>query len=126
MRRIASLALSAMLVWVGPAMSQTTPAVVTSGELEQALLRHADREGESRSRVIGLLQRDDVRAMAQEAGLDLRRAEAAVGTLEPTELEDLAQQAASIESGLAGGDTVIRISLVALLLIIIIIILLAD
>jgi len=75
---------------------------------------------------MALLQRDDVRAMAQEAGLDLRRAEAALDTLEPTELQDLAQQAAAIESGLAGGDTVIRISLVALLLIIIIVILLAD
>jgi hypothetical protein len=99
---------------------------VTSSELEQALGRDADREAAARERVTGLLRRDDVRAMAHEAGVDLVRAEAAVATLEPTELQDLARQAATIESGLAGGDTVIRISLIALLLIIIIVILLAD
>jgi hypothetical protein len=61
--------------------------------------------------------------LAEGHGLDVRRAEAAVSTLQGDELQRLAQLAAQAEVQLAGGDTVIRISLVALLLIIIIVIL---
>jgi hypothetical protein len=55
----------------------------------------------------------------------LRRAEAAVGTLQGDELQSLSAQAAQVDHQLAGGDTVISISLVTLLLIVIIIILLS-
>jgi hypothetical protein len=64
--------------------------------------------------------------VAQSHGLDLRRAEAAVGTLSGVELQRLSLLAADANLQLAGGATQITISLVALLLIVIIIILLTS
>jgi hypothetical protein len=96
----------------------------TQADLDHAIAKTLAQEDASRSQINSLLQRDDVRSLAEGYGLDPRRAEAAVGTLQGEELERLSQLAASAQVQLAGGDTVIRISLVALLLIIIIVILL--
>jgi hypothetical protein len=106
--------------------AELTPPTVSQDELDAAIARHHDQRTADRDRVKAMLQRDDIRALAQGQGLDLRRAEAAVDTLEDSELRSLAQQVSNIESGLQGGDVYIRLSLIALLLIIIIVILLAD
>jgi hypothetical protein len=106
--------------------SDVEPSTVSQAELDAAIARQHDQRTADRDRVKALLQRDDIRAFAEDQGLDLRRAEVAVDTLGDTELRSLAQQVTFIESGLQGGDPYIRISLVALLLIIIIVILLAD
>jgi hypothetical protein len=104
--------------------ADTSTAPATQAELDDAIAEALAREDASRSRISSLLQRDDVRRLAEGHGLDVRRAEAAVSTLQGDELQRLARLAAQAEVQLAGGDTVIRISLVALLLIIIIVVLL--
>ncbi len=106
--------------------ADTYTAPTTQSELDAAIVEALAREDASRSRITSLLQRDEVRSLAEGHGLDMRRAEAAVGTLQGDELERLAQLATQAEVQLAGGDTIIRISLVALLLIIIIVILLTQ
>jgi hypothetical protein len=106
------------------AAAETSPKVVTQAELDAALLRHDAEVSAARSRVRGLLERDDVRAMAEQHGVDLKRAEAAVSTLSDDEVQSLAAQAAAIETGLAGGELTIQISLVAMLLIVILILVL--
>ena len=65
-----------------------------------------------------------MRSLAEGYGLDVRRAEAAVSTLEGAELQRLSLLAADANVRLAGGDQVLRISLIAALLIVIIVILL--
>jgi hypothetical protein len=101
-------------------------SVISQSDLNAALSKRASEEQSARDTVKTLLRRDDVRELAQGYGLDARRAEAAVDTLQGDELNTLAAQAAQVNAQLAGGDLIISISLVALLLIIIIVILLAD
>jgi predicted ATPase len=85
-----------------------------------------DQEDASRSAISALLQRDDVRSLAQGYGLDVQRAESAVSTLQGDELQRLSLLASEMNGQLAGGDRSITISLVAALLIVIIIILVAN
>jgi hypothetical protein len=63
-----------------------------------------------RDRVLHLLRRSDVRTLAGDVGLDLRRAESAVSTLEGQELTQLATQAQRVEGALAGGQSNVTIS----------------
>jgi hypothetical protein len=103
-----------------------TQRVVGRAEVEQALAERIQADESARAQVRNLLQREDVRAMAKGMGLDVKRAEGAIATLEGDELQQTAQRAAVVDEALAGGSTYVSISLVALLLIIIIVILLAN
>jgi CHASE3 domain sensor protein len=86
-----------------------------------------EADAAARNTIKELLARDEVREVAGRAGLDLKRANAAVDTLEGTELQEMAARAATADAALAGGKNItITISLVALLLIIIIVILLVK
>lgn len=109
-----------------PARAQDTPVVVDRAAMEQALSGRAQADATDRDAIRTLLRRDDVRAMAGELGLDVRRADTAVATLEGRELQSTAARARAAHEMLAGGAQTIQISVVTLLLIIIIIILLAD
>jgi hypothetical protein len=117
-----------MLVLSGPLAHSAdgVNSLATQSDLDGALGKAVAQEDAARLAITTLLQRDEVRKLAEGHGLDLRRAEAAVGTLQGDELQRLSLLARDAEAQLAGGDTVIRISLVALLLIIIIVILLAK
>jgi hypothetical protein len=97
--------------------------VASQADLDNAIAKTLSQEDAARNTITTLLQRAEVRSIAQGYGLDLRRAEAAVSTLEGNELQRVSGLAAAADSQLAGGDQVIRISLVAVLLIIIIVIL---
>jgi hypothetical protein len=73
-----------------------------------------------------VLQRSDVRDLANRLGLSVTRAEGAVSTLDSTELASLAGQASAADVQLAGGSNTIVISMTTLLLVIIIVILLVH
>lgn len=121
--RIVTGVLVGLLV-LGP-LAHGTETVAVQADLDAAITRTLDREGAARAAITALLQREDVRQLAEGRGLDLRRAEAAVGTLQGDELQQLSLLAARADAQLAGGrDPIISISLVTLLLIVIIVILL--
>lgn len=107
-----------------PTMAQER--VIDRAAIEQALVERVQDDGASRASIKSLLARSEVRRMAGDLSLDLRRAETAVATLQGPELERVAQQATAANELLSGGAQTIRISVVTLLLIIIIVILLAD
>jgi hypothetical protein len=112
------------------ALAPATPllaaqSVVSGADLERAIAARHGTDEASRATVRALLARDEVKALAKDAGLDLRRAQSAVGTLDGEELRGLARQAAAANAALDGGQT-IQISLVAALLIVIIVILLVK
>ena len=109
-----------------PALAGDLRPVVDRAAVDQALALKVESENASRASIRALLQRAEVRQMAGDLGLDVRRAESAVATLQGAELQRVAQQAAVANDLLAGGAQTIQISVVTLLLIIIIIILLAD
>jgi hypothetical protein len=124
--RMVTYLLVAILALGSPAAHAAAARIATQADLDGAIAKSLNDDAAARESIKSLLQRDDVRRLAQAQGLDVRRAEAAVGTLEGQELRDLSNLAAHAQTTLAGGDEVIRISLVALLLIIIIVILIAD
>ncbi|MEO5761749.1 MAG: hypothetical protein ABIR28_05485 [Vicinamibacteria bacterium] len=127
------LAAATLIVTLGlgalPANAQGNDkgVVVDRTAIEQALTEKAQADNASRDSIRTLLQREDVKAMAGNMGLDVRRAEGAVSTLQGADLDRVAAQAATANDLLAaGGRTTVTISLVALLLIIIIIILVTN
>ena len=100
--------------------------LATQAMLDNAIAKALDQDAAARNTITSLLQRDDVRGMAASHGLDVRRAEAAVSTLQGDKLQRLSALAADANAQLAGGAGVITISVVTLLLIVIIVILLAN
>ena len=108
------------------ARAQESRVVVDRGAIELALSARSQADDASRGAIRALLNRDQVKAVAGDLGLDLRRAQSAVSTLQADELARVADRAAAASDLLEGGSQTIQISLVSLLLIIIIIILLAD
>src|SRR5690349_19683233 len=104
---VAALALSGSLVRGGETLRQS--------DLDNAIAATLQQEDSARGAITSLLQRNEVRALASGYGLDLRRAEAAVGTLQGDELRSVSQLAANADRQLTGGDTTISISLVAVL-----------
>lgn len=94
--------------------------------LDAALQQHVSTSTADRDMVLGLLERDEVKKVAGEAGLDLRRAASAVATLDGQDLATVAAQARQVERSLAGGQSTITISttviIIALLIIILIVV----
>ncbi len=82
-----------------------SPAALDAAVQQQVRAVDADRET-----VRLFLQRDDVKAVAGKAGLDIGRAEIAVAALAPSELASLAAQARQAEQGLVGGQSSVTIS----------------
>jgi hypothetical protein len=120
---VAVFALSVPLVH----SADSVTSLATQADLDNAVAQTLGREDAARSTITTLLQREDVRDMAEQHGLDVRRAEAAVGTLQGDELQRLSALAADANSQLAGGSRVtISVGLVGLLVILIVVILLVD
>jgi len=119
--------LAGMFVLSGPLAhsADRVASLATQADLDNAITKTLGQEEAARGTITTLLRRDEVRSLAEGYGLDVRRAEAAVGTLQGDELQRLSSLAATADAQLAGGDQVLRISLVAALLIVIIIILIA-
>lgn len=117
-----------MLALSGPLAhsADSVASLATQTDLDDAIVRTLSQEDAARSTITTLLQRPDVRSLAESRGLDVQRAEAAVSTLQGDELQELSTLAANANAQLAGGDQVITISLVTLLLIVIIVILLVS
>jgi hypothetical protein len=122
-RNILVVFLSAGLVL--PASAQAQQPLVDQATLDRAIAAHAQSSDADRRAIRGLLERRQVREIAARAGIDLKHAEAAVATLDGTELNELAEQARAVEDALAGGSSVtlstttIIIGLLVLILIIV-------
>jgi len=124
--KVAPWALAGLLAMpAGQARADDGRSVVGVSDLDQALRDRQAARRASRQSLERLLAREDVRALAGEMGLDVRRANAAVATLSDDELERLGSQAAAADAALAGGRDV-HIDLVVLLLLVVILILLVK
>ena len=127
MRMIASFVLSVftLVAMVPPLHAQSSHAAPVSS-LESAVVEHAATAEADREAVLRMLSRPDVVAVAGDLGIDLRRAESAIRTLEGDQLTELAAQARQAEQDLAGGQSRVTISttliIIALLVIILIIV----
>jgi hypothetical protein len=99
--------------------------VVDQSAIEQALAERAAETSAKRQAIRTALEQPDVVRVANQLGLDVARAEAAVATLDGAELNQLAAQAQAVNDELAGGQTIrmnvfwIIIGLLVLILIIV-------
>jgi hypothetical protein len=92
--------------------------------LDQALQQHVIAVDADRAAVQRLLARPDVQALAAEVGLDIRRAQSAVATLDGEQLSNLASHAREAEQQLAGGQGSVRISTTLIIIALLVVILL--
>jgi len=92
-----------------PAHAQTSHAAPQSA-LDAAVQAHVERSAADREMVQRLLERPEVQAVAGDIGLDLRRAQSAVSTLDGQQLSTIAAQAGQVDQALAGGQSSITIS----------------
>ena len=122
-RNILAVFLSAWLVLpVGVRAQQAS--VVDQATLDQAVATHAQRADADRLAVRRLLERQQVRELAARTGIDIKRAEAAVATLDGAELRDIAEQARTVDDSLAGGQSKITLSTTTIIIGLLVLILL--
>ena len=125
-RRSLAVILAALLV--APA-AQAQTHVIAKSALTQAVQERVSQDQADRAAILSLLERTEVRQIAQQAGLSMGTAQAAVSTLQGQDLRDLASQARQVNNDLAAGASTIVIStttIIIVLLIVILIVLVAD
>jgi hypothetical protein len=128
LRKTVAVFLSLWLVAPASAGAQQAH-VADRAALERAVADAVARADADRAAIKRVLQRQEVKDAARGAGLDLARAEAAVGLLSGEQLNQAADYANQIEQDLAGGATTIVLTattIIIILLIVILIVLIAD
>lgn len=127
MRLFVSLvAILLMVTAAAPRLQAQTTHAAPQSVLDAAVRQHVDTTAADREAVLRVLGRSEVKAVAERAGIDLRRATGAVSTLQGEDLARVAAQAQQVEGALAGGQSRIVISttliIIALLVLILIIV----
>ena len=126
MRTVPVLTLLSLLAVAVPGARAQDIHTAPQSALDAAEQQRAATSATDREAVLRLLERDEVKQVAGKAGLDLRRAQSAVATLEGQGLADVAAQERQVERALAGGQSTITISttliIIALLVIILIVV----
>lgn len=126
MRLLVSTLVLSVVMTVTPGVQAQTDHVAPQAALDQALQEHAAEAAADRESALRALSLPEVRDLAGRAGIDLRTAESAVGTLDGEDLRAIGEQARQVEQALAGGQsrvtistTMIIIGLLALILLIV-------
>jgi hypothetical protein len=125
-RRTLAAALAVMMI--APVASAQNH-VIGKGALDKAVQTRAAQDQADREAILTLLGRQEVREVANKAGLSLDKATAAVSTLQGDDLRQVASQARQANNELAGGATTVVITtttIILILLVVILILLLAD
>lgn len=118
-----------LAVLVSAPVATAQQHVIGKSALDQAVQERVARDQADRDAIMTLLKRQEVKEVAQQAGLSIEKATAAVATLEGNDLRQVASQARDVNNELAGGATTVVITtttIIIILLIVIVIILLAD
>jgi hypothetical protein len=125
MSSILSVLLLSTLIAVPRAEAQT-PHAATQSAMDAAVQQHVASVASDRDDVLRVLNLPQVKAVAGQAGLDLRKATRVAASLEGQDLSTVAAQARQVERSLAGGQSKVVISttmiIIALLVLILIIV----
>ena len=100
--------------------------VVDEGEIQATIDQQIDQADADRQAVQTMLQRAEVRQVAEAAGLDLAQASAAAAVLSGPELVKMAAQAREFNASLVGGDSKVVLTTTAIIIILLILILLLN
>jgi hypothetical protein len=106
--------LFALVVWLPVSAQQRH--VADQATLDQVVADHVHQTADDREAIMRVLEIDQVRKLAEGVGLDLKRAEAAVATLDGVELGVIAAQARTVNDALVGGQSNITISTTAIII----------
>jgi hypothetical protein len=111
-------ALLAVVLSVLIAAPRVSAQVHVAGQqvLDAAVQQHVRAADQDRETVQQFLHRSDVRAMAGKYGIDLRRAESTVATMNAADLASVAAQAREADRALAGGASTVTISTTAIII----------
>ena len=111
------------LILVPRAQAQTSHAA-TQSAMDAAVQEHVASTASDREDVLRVLKLPQVKAVAGQAGLDLRKATTAVATLDGDDLKAASAQARQVERTLAGGQSKIVLSTTVIIIALLILILL--
>lgn len=129
MRKVRTTVVMMLLaVMLAPSLALAGQAAQPAGSQNLAAVAadHAAKKQADRQMILGVLDREEVRTVAKEAGVPLDKARAAVATLDGAELAQIASQAQQVNDALAGGQTItLSVWLIIIALLIIILILVA-
>jgi hypothetical protein len=106
-----------------PALAQGSHTAPQAA-IDAALQEHVAATEADRVSVQRLLEREEIKAVAGQAGLDLKKAADAVATMNPGDLARVASQAKQVEQALAGGQSRVTISTTFLIIALLVLILL--
>ena len=120
---VSTVAVVLSLVAFVPRVHAQTSHVAPQTALDAAIQDHAAATATDRETISRLLERPEVKAVAGDLGLDLRRAQSAVATLDGQQLTDLAAQARQAEQSLAGGQSRVVISTTLIIIVLLVLIL---
>lgn len=109
-----------LLLIVAPAPAQGQQ-VVGGADLNAAVVDRADEVERDREQLRSLLQRDEVRSLGSERGVDMDRLDDAIGALSGADLDRLAPLVQQINGELVGGQA-IRLSATTIIIILLLII----
>ena len=121
---VTALFLFLSIVLMPPRLMAQTPHAASQSAIDAALQQHAASAQGDREAVLRVLQHSEVARLAGQLGLDLKRAESAIATLEGQELTDLAARARGVDRALAGGQRSITITTTMIIIGLLILILL--
>lgn len=109
-----------------PRVQAQTPHAATQSAMDAAVQEHVSSIASDRDDVLRVLNLPQVKTVADQTGLDLRKATSAMATLQGQDLATVAAQARQVERSLAGGQSRVVISttmiIIALLVLILIIV----
>ena len=98
--------------------------VADQATLDQVVADHVRQKADDREAIRRVLEIEQVREVAEGAGVDLRRAETAVAALDDAEVGLLADQARAVNDALAGGQSTVTISTTVIIIGLLVLILL--
>lgn len=112
------------IVTAMPRVQAQTSHTASQSAIDAALQAHVSSTAADRADLLRVLANPEVKAVADKAGLDLRRATTAVASLDGQELAQLAAQARQVDEALAGGQSRIVISTTVIIIALLVLILL--
>ena len=122
---VLSVLMAAPRIQASPGGPQgSAPHVAPEQALDAAIQQHVRAADQDRETVRLFLQRGDVRAIAGKYGVDVRRAESAIATMDASELASVAAQARQADQALAGGASTVTISTTTIIIGLLVLILL--
>ena len=98
--------------------------VADQATLDQVVADHVRQSVDDREAIRRVLENEQVRKLAEGVGLDLKRAETAVATLDEDTLAVIGAQAHAASDALSGGQSTVTISTTAIIIGLLILILL--